>query len=110
MDIERIEELMQKASLAVDERKEITDAATAEGINYKIKKGKFCGQCYEKILLKLFERKASSVESNVSVDGYRLRDIRKRLIIGGVLVNNETIASVEVGKFSDLVRNRFFVK
>ena len=54
MDIERIELLIRKRSFTIDEKSEIRAAADAEGIEYTISKDR-CRECYEKILLKLFE-------------------------------------------------------
>lgn len=110
MEIERIEQLIAKSSLTIDEKREIREAADSEGIKYTIKKGKFCGSCYEKILVKLYEAKRKDVTANVSRDGYRLRDVFRNTIIGGKIVNNTTIRDIEVGVFSESVRNKFFEK
>lgn len=110
MEIERIEQLIAKSSLTIDEKKEIREAADAEGIKYTIKKGKFCGSCYEKILVKLYEAKRKDVTANVSRDGYRLRDVFKNISIGGKLVNNTTIQLVEVGGFSESIKTKYFEK
>lgn len=106
MELNRIEQLIAKTSLTSEEKKEIKKAAEEAGIEYTIKKGRFCRECYEKILLKLYE--ASKPEANKSVDSYKLKDVRKDIIIGGVRVNNANIASVEVGRFSQSVINSFF--
>lgn len=106
MELNRIEQLIAKTSLTIEDKKEITTAADEAGIEYTIKKGRFCRECYEKILLKLYE--ANKPEANKSVDGYKLKDVRKDVFIGGVRVNNTTIASIEVGRFSQSVINGFF--
>lgn len=109
MDIERIEELIRKRSLTLSEKAEIRDAADEEGIEYTISKDR-CRECYEKILLKLFEKKSASVNFNLSRDGYRLRNLLEDITVRGVRICNATIADVEVGQFSQVVINHFFVK
>lgn len=109
MDIERIEVLIRKRSFTIDEKAEIRAAADAEGIEYTISKDR-CRECYELILLKLFEKKSESVNFNVSRDGYRLRNLMEDITVRGIRICNATIADVEVGQFSPVVINQFFVK
>ena len=106
MEIKRINELIEKPSLTAEEKKEIREAADAIGLEYTIKKGKFCRECYEKILLKLYE--LNQPEKNKSKDGYVLRNIRNAFRIGGFLVNNSTISEIEVGKFNPAIINQLF--
>lgn len=109
MDIERIEYLIRKRSLTVAEKTEIREAADAEGIEYTISKDR-CRECYEKILLKLFEKKSAFVNFNVSKDGYRLRNMLEDITVRGIRICNATIADIEVGQFSPVVIKQFFVK
>ena len=106
MNINRINELIEKSSLTSEEKKEIREAAYAAGLEFTIKKGKFCSECYEKILLKLYE--LSQPEKNKSKDGYVLRNVRNAFRIGGILVNNATMPEIEVGKFNKAIINQLF--
>lgn len=106
MEQQRIEELIRKGALSEEEKQEITDAADALGISYRLKKG--CRKCYEELLLKIYERVEKKY--NVSPDGYRLKDASMAFRVAGVLVTNETIKYMHVGVLHESVVARYFVK
>lgn len=106
MEQSRIEILIRKRTLSADEKKEITEAADALGIRYKLKRG--CAKCYEELLLNIYERIEKTF--NVSLDGYRLKDASKAFRAAGVLVTNETIKEMNVGCLHEGVVSRYFVK
>lgn len=106
MEQSRIEELIRKERLTAAEKEEIRAAADAAGIQYNIKQG--CRQCYERILLKLYD--GTVAEANTSKDGWRLKDPRKAFRMAGVLYTNETIKGMEIGGINPFVRQHYFVK
>lgn len=106
MEQQRIEYLIRKGVLSAEEKQEITDAADALGISYRIKKG--CRKCYEEILLKIYER--IEKQYNESIDGYRLKDASIAFRVAGVLVTNETIKELNVSVLHESIVARYFVK
>lgn len=106
MEQRRIEELIRKRTLSADEKNEITEAADALGIGYKLKQG--CRKCYEELLLKIYERIEKTF--NKSLDGYRLKDASSAFRVAGVLVTNDTIKEMNVGVLHNSVVARYFVK
>ncbi|MBQ1818696.1 MAG: hypothetical protein II120_00675 [Bacteroidales bacterium] len=107
MDRERIEELLQRTKLSQAEKAEVTAAADAAGIKYRIKRG--CNtRCYEQILVQLYEM--SKPERNVSRDGWRLKSALCSFALRGKVINNANIAEVTVGGLHPLVRDTFFEK
>lgn len=106
MEQSRIEELIRKERLTSAEKEEIRAAADAAGIQYNVKQG--CRQCYERILLKLYD--GTVAEANTSKDGWRLKDPRKAFRMAGVLYNNETIKGMEIGGINPFVRSKYFTR
>ena len=107
MERERIEYLLQRTKLSQSEKAEVTAAADAAGIKYRIKIG--CStRCYEQILVQLYEM--SKPERNVSRDGWRLKSALCSFALRGKVVNNATIAEMTVSSLHPLVRDTFFEK
>lgn len=108
---------MAKERLSQDEKKEITGAADALGIEYTLKGN--CRACYDKLLMKLYEavrgeegepKAESKPTANVSKDGWRLKDVNTAFRMGGVLWNNDTIKGINVGGIHPFVRAKYFIK
>lgn len=108
MDIERIEELMQKSSWTTDEKNEIAEAAKEAGCYKKPKKGKFCDKCYDEMLVALYEK--HQPQKNTSKDGWQLKNVRKDIVIGGQRINNGNIADFAIEEFPNTIINQFFSK
>lgn len=107
MNRERIEELLQRTRLSQAEKAEVTAAADAAGIKYRIKNG-CTSRCYEQILVQLYEM--SQPERNVSRDGWRLKSARCAFALQGRIINNANISELTVGSLHPLVRDTFFEK
>jgi len=108
MEIERIEELLQKGRLTAEERAEVRREAEKQGIPVVVKQG--CKTCYEKLLTALYE--AANPKAAVSVDGYMLRNVRAAFKVFGsdVVYSNATIGDMEVGGLPPAVLAAHFVK
>lgn len=106
MEQSRIEYFINKKALTAKEKKEIRDAADELGIKYKVKQG--CGNCYETLLLRIYEQTAKEV--NRSKDGYALKKVSETFMFNGMKVGNENISELEVGKFNKAIVSRYFVK
>lgn len=106
MDIQRIETLIAKKKLTDAEKKEIREAADVAGIQYTMRQG--CRDCWEKILLKLYE--AKDVVANASRDGWKLKDPKHSFMCMGVRYDNESIKEMKIGKIHPNVREMYFVK
>ena len=106
MEQSRIEYFINKKTLTAKEKKEIRDAADELGIRYKVKQG--CGNCYETLLLRIYEQ--TSKEVNRSKDGYALKKVSETFMVNGMKVGNENISEIEVGKFNKAIIARYFVK
>jgi hypothetical protein len=107
MDIDVIEYLIQKPTLTTQEKRAIRDAADAAGLKYTVRKG--CRDCYERLLLRLYEL-AEHKELNTSIDGWRFKDIRHSFQYGGVIYNNETIKGLRVGHLHPVILKANFVR
>ena len=110
MDTTRVQQLIEKKSLTAEERREIRECADSLGISYVIKKG--CNRtCYEKLLLKIYERVGDVVTANVSLDGYVLKNPSNAFRLpGGKIINNETVKNINVGDLHPFVLQYFFKK
>ena len=106
MEQSRIEYYINKKALTAKEKKEIRDAADELGIRYKVKQG--CGNCYETLLLRIYEQ--TSKEVNRSKDGYALKKVSETFMVNGIKVDNANISELEVGKFNKVIVSRYFVK
>lgn len=106
MTIERINELIARRTLTIEEREEIRNAADEAGIAYTVKRG--CRTCYETILLKLYE--ANVRDLNMSLDGYKLRRAAFSFKIGDTVYNNESIKDLSVGHLHPVIVSTYFVK
>lgn len=106
MTKERIEELIAKKPLTKADKEEIRQAADELGIKYTIKER--CRECYEKLLLKLYE--ASPADAVKSLDGFVMRDPRHSFVCLGQLWSNALMASRNVGTLHPSVRDAYFVK
>lgn len=102
-----IENLINKPRLTAEDKKAIRKAADEAGIEYVVKNG--CRDCYDKLLLRLFEAKGGG-EANVSLDGYRFRDARRSFRHNGIVYSNETIAGLRVGHLHPVIIKSNFVK
>lgn len=98
---------MQKTQLLQEEKAEITAAADAAGIKYRIKNG-CTSRCYEQILVQLYEM--SQPERNVSRDGWRLKSALCAFALQGRVINNANIVDLNVGSLHPLVQDTFFEK
>lgn len=108
MEVERIEELMQKSSWTSEEKEEIAEAAKEAGCYKKPKKGKFCDRCYDEMLVALYY--IQQPKKSTSKDGWQLKDVRKDIVIGGQRINNSTISDIAVEEFPNTIVNQFFCK
>jgi hypothetical protein len=107
MEIGEIEYLIQKPSLTEAERKAIREAADAAGLKYTVRKG--CRDCYERMLLRLYEL-AENKELNTSPDGWRFKNPRQSFQYNGVIYNNETIKGLRVGNLHPVILRANFVR
>lgn len=88
---------------------EIREAADSLGLEYTIKDGARCRECYDKLLVRIYE--AMDVEANVSLDGWRLKDPHASFrTYGGELWSNATIAGKEAGGLNPSILAAYFVK
>lgn len=108
MTKERIEELIAKKPLTQQERAEIREAADSLGLEYTIKEGARCRDCYDKLLVRIYE--AMDVEAIASLDGFVMRDPRHSFVCLGQLWSNAVMASRKVGSLHPSVRDSYFVK
>lgn len=107
MDINIIEYLIQKPTLTGAEIKSIKEAADAAGLKYTVRKG--CRDCYERLLLQLYEL-AEKKELNTSPDGWRFKSPRQSFQHNGVVYNNETIKGLRVGHLHPIILQANFVR
>lgn len=108
MDTRDIEILINKPRLTAEDKKAIRKAADEAGMEYVVKQG--CRDCYDKLLLRLYEAKGGCSEANVSLDGYRFRDTKRSFRAGNVVYSNETIAGLRVGHLHPVIIKSNFVK
>lgn len=108
MTKERIQELIDKQKLTAKDKDEIKFAADVAGIEYTIKGG--CRDCWEKVLVKLYEHESAQAAPAVSLDGWRLRNPSVNFEHRGRVYNNATITQMEVGGLHPHILNTYFVK
>lgn len=109
MTRERIEELMATKPWTKEMKAEIREAADALGLKYIIREGARCRECYDKLLVRIYE--ATEVGAAVSLDGWRLKDPRHSFrTFGGELWSNATIAGKEVGNLHQNIIDAYFEK
>jgi len=108
MTLERIEKLIAQRELTNSQRVEVKKAADEAGIEYHIKTN--CqSQCYEKLLVKLYEHIASEkMARNVSKDGWRLKSATESFVWQGHIVSNANIKGMTVGAMPSVVVETFF--
>lgn len=88
---------------------EIREAADALGLEYTIREGARCRECYDKLLVRIYE--ATQVDAAVSLDGWRLKDPRHSFrTFGGELWSNATIAGKRAGGLHPHVLAAYFEK
>lgn len=107
MEIGEIEYLIQKPALTANEKRAIREAADAAGLKYTVRKG--CRDCYERLLLRLYEL-AENKELNTSQDGWRFKNPRQSFQYNGVVYNNETIKGLRVGHLHPVILKANFVR
>ena len=107
MDIKTIEHLIQKSSLTSGEKKAIREAADAAGLAYAVRKG--CRNCYERLLLRLYEM-ADSENLNTSPDGWRFKNPHRSFQHNGIIYNNETIKWLSVGHLHPVILQANFAR
>lgn len=100
MDINVIEYLIQKSTLTTNEKRSIREAADAVGLKYTVSKG--CRDCYERLLLQLYEL-AEKKELNTSPDGWRFKNPHQSFQYNGTIYNNETIKGLSVGRLHPII-------
>lgn len=100
MDINRIEYLIQKSALTSREKRDIREAADAAGLQYTVRKG--CGDCYERLLLRLYEM-AEKKKLNTSPDGWQFKNPHQSFQYNGIVYNNETIKGLSVGRLHPVI-------
>lgn len=109
MEIDEIERLIQKQRLSADEKASVKDEADRLGIAYTLKQG--CRQCYDKLLLKIYDAHREEVAAAVSLDGYRLKNpLHGFRTYNGELFDNNTVAEKVVGKLHPSIVREYFVK
>ena len=107
MEIGEIEYLIQKSALTANEKHAIREAADAAGLKYTVRKG--CRDCYERLLLRLYEAAADGA-LNTSPDGWRFKNPRQSFQYNGVIYNNETIKKLRVGNLHPVILKANFVR
>lgn len=107
MEIGEIEYLIQKSALTANEKRAIREAADAAGLKYSVRKE--CRDCYERLLLRLYEL-AENKELNTSPDGWRFKNPRQSFQYNGVIYNNETIKGLLVGHLHPVILKANFVR
>lgn len=109
MTLEDIEILIKKSELNASERKSIRDEADAMGIEYKIRQG--CRDCYDKLLLKIFDAKRGRGNVAVSLDGYRFKTPGDSFrTYCGEVFSETTLPSKVVGRLHKSIISDRFVK
>jgi hypothetical protein len=109
MEIKEIERLIEKQRLTAEDKAAVKAEADRLGIAYTLKQG--CRQCYDKLLLKLYDAHREEVAAAVSVDGYRLKDpLHGFRTYNGELFDNITVTCKVVGKLHPAILREYFVK
>lgn len=109
MEIKEIERLIEKRRLTADDKAAVKEEADRLGITYTLKQG--CSQCWDKLLLKIYDAHRDEVTAAVSVDGYRLKNpLHGFRTYNGELFDNNTVAGKIVGKLHPSIVRDYFVK
>jgi hypothetical protein len=109
MELKDIERLIEKKRLTAEEKTAVKEDADRLGIAYTLKQG--CRQCYDRLLLKLYDAHREEVAAAVSVDGYRLKNpLHGFRTYNGELFDNITVTGKVVGKLHPAIVREYFVK
>ena len=109
MELKDIERLIEKQRLTAEEKTAVKEEADRLGIAYTLKQG--CRQCYDRLLLKIYDAHREEVAAAVSVDGYRLKNpLHGFRTYNGELFDNTTITDKVVGKLHPSIVREYFVK
>ena len=109
MEIKDIERLIEKQRLTAEDKAAVKAEADRLGIAYTLKQG--CRQCWDKLLLKIYDAHREEVAAAVSVDGYRLKNpLHGFRTYNGELFDNTTITDKVVGKLHPAIVREYFVK
>lgn len=109
MELKDIERLIEKQRLTAEEKSAIKAEANRLGIAYTLKQG--CRQCYDKLLLKIYDAHRDEVSAAVSLDGYRLKNpLHGFRTYNGELFDNTTVAGKVIGKLHPSIVREYFVK
>lgn len=109
MEIKEIERLIEKQRLTAEDKAAVKAEADRLGIAYTLKQG--CRQCYDKLLLKIYDAHREEVAAAVSVDGYSLKNpLHGFRTYGGELFDNTTITDKVVGNLHPSIVREYFVK
>lgn len=107
MELEVIEYLIQKSALTTNEKRAIREAANAAGLKHTVRKG--CNDCYERLLLRLYEM-AEKKKLNTSPDGWQFKNPHQSFQYNGTIYNNETIKGLSVGRLHPVIIQANFVR
>lgn len=109
MELSEIERLIEKQRLTAEEKSAVKAEADRLGITYTLKQG--CRQCWDKLLLKIYDLHRDEVSAAVSVDGYRLKNpLHGFRTYSGEIFDNTTVTSKVVGKLNPIIVREYFVK
>ena len=109
MELKDIERLIEKQRLTAEEKTAVKEEADRLGIAYTLKQG--CRQCYDRLLLKIYDAHREEVVAAVSVDGYRLKNpLHGFRTYNGELFDNTTITDKVIGKLHPSIVREYFVK
>lgn len=109
MELKEIERLIEKQRLTSEDKAAVKAEADRLGIAYTLKQG--CRQCWDKLLLKIYDAHREEVTAAVSVDGYRLKNpLHGFRTYNGELFDNNTVAGKVVGKLHPSIVREYFVK
>ena len=109
MEIKEIEKLIEKKRLTAEDKAAVREEADRLGIAYTLKQG--CCQCWDKLLLKIYDAHREEVAAAVSLDGYRLKNpLHGFRTYNGELFDNTTVTGKVVGKLHPAIVREYFVK
>lgn len=109
MELKDIERLIEKQRLTAEEKTAVKEEADRLGIAYTLKQG--CRQCYDRLLLKIYDAHREEVAAAVSVDGYRLKNpLHGFRTYNGELFDNTTVTGKVVGNLHPAIVREYFVK
>ena len=109
MEIKDIERLIEKQRLTAEDKAAVKAEADRLGIAYTLKQG--CRQCWDKLLLKIYDAHRDEVAAAVSLDGYRLKNpLHGFRTYNGELFDNTTVTGKVVGKLHPAIVREYFVK